>query len=908
MRLTNHKMFSRTKHLLVSTALVLGLALSMLGTFLLPQKAAALSEQFTWNGDMHITGTNGDFAKGNPATIDFAKNVAAASDTNVYLFNGSHRGTQDYLPENPECTARYQITITLGTAPNYSATIRNLDARCGSKTLNGAINITGNAPPSITRGAGTTDPNAGDTTTPNNTPAGGAATEGDEESPECKNSATALTFFICPIIDGIIEFSDWVLEDVIQPLLRTKPVSLDPDAPAYQIWSAFRVYGNIILVIALLFAVFGSAINAGVFEAYAARKMLPRILLSAILINVSIYIVAFAADMSNIIGFAIGDLIIAPVQNSALFVFTPDGMDIASGALAALGGGGIIVGFFTILIWGSGLTAFMMWIGLFILLPVVLTLVGIFLTIVLLHGIIFTLVITSPVAFAFYCLPNTEKYFRTWWDWLFRALLVYPIVMAVFAIADVLSVAVNFSNDTGGNHSFWAGTTNMVAGIMSFLLLFIPLAMIPFAFKLAGGLIGRVTDLVANYKSKTAEGIKGNPNDPLSLRNTTRRNFFGAMTRGQGQLVDSSRKMGAGGFTRFAARASRLFAPHLDERLAIQNKQAREMQETMSSTGRDALRYAAAGWVLKKGQVAPSFVQDGAGTTVDHDRYYDSKGREISATLYSEGKSTYGRTPTEMSQGFNYTVRKVQTDQDIANMRHAFVQNAVANNWTQDEANDVWAAAVFEYKPLLGGEWYSKPKVQTVGGKTTGVQFEDLGNHDSAYGGFATELHKTRESFKLASVRDQDWRAMAQRQRDYQQVIDTKGVSGLTEEQFQNYAMTQEIIDSVVRRGMSAGVSLNAEGEPMISGVSPASEGVLKALIKQRKYRSTTYTDPATGASVNERVLYNDAAVSAARKATPYGTLFDEDAAIQANILKDAAGNPVHYAVTGDQDRSTLPK
>lgn len=94
----------------------------------------------------------------------------------------------------------------------------------------------------------------------------------------------------------------------------------------------------------------------------------------------------------------------------------------------------------------------------------------------------------------------------------------------------------------------------------------------------------------------------------------------------------------------------------------------------------------------------------------------------------------------------------------------------------------------------------------------------------------------------------------------------------------------------------------------MVSGVSPASEGVLKALIKQRKYRSTTYTDPATGASVNERVLYNDAAVSAARKATPYGTLFDEDAAIQANILKDAAGNPVHYAVTGDQDRSTLPK
>jgi hypothetical protein len=906
MRITNHKMFSRSKYLLAGTALILGLAVSMFGALLMPQKALALGERFTWAGDLNITGTNGDFAKGNPASISFSR-TAAATDTNVYVYNGSHRGTQDYNPDNPECTARYQISVTLGTAPSYSATIRNLDARCGSKTLNGTINITGTAPAAVTRGTGSTDPGAGNTGTPS-TP------EGDQESPECKNSATALTFIFCPIIDGIIEFSDWMLEDVIQPLLRTKPVSLDADAPMYKIWSAFRVYGNIILVIALLFAVFGTAISAGVFEAYTARKMLPRILLSAILINVSIYIVAFAADMSNIIGFAIGDLIISPVQNSALFTFTPTGLEITTSLLAGFGGIGIVGGFFAILIWGSGLTAFMMWVGLFILLPVILTVLGIFLTIVLLHGIIFTLVISSPVAFAFYCLPNTEKYFRTWWDWLFKALLVYPIVMAIFAIADVLSVAVNFGNDTGGNTSFWAQSTNLVAGIISFLLLFIPLAMIPFAFKLAGGLIGRITDLVANYKSKTAEGIKGNPNDPYSLRNMTRRRLNNALTAGQARLVDQSRKVDKFGRgtaswqTKTFAGASRLFAPFIDERLARQNKEARDLQESMSETGRDQLRYAAAGFRLKAGEVAPSHVRDGAGTTTNYDRFYDSKGRYISETLYKEGKSTYGRTPTEMSQSFNYTTRKVQNDQDIANMRYAFERNAVDNNWTQDEANDVWAAAVFQYKPLLGGEWYSKPKIQkNASGKTTGVKYEDLGNHDSAYWGFAEELHKTRESFKLASVRDQDWRAMAQRQRDYQGIIDTKGVQGLTKEQFQNYAMTQEIIDSVVRRGMSAGVSFNAEGEPMISGVSPASEGVLKALIKNRKYRSTHHTDPTTGASVDQRVLYNDAAVAAKRKVTPPGA-FDEEAEIRANILKDAYGQPVHYEVTGDEQRSTIPK
>lgn len=881
-------MFSRIKHTLLSTALLLGLVLGMVGSFMLPQKAAAAGETYAWNNG-NIIGSNGNFTTTTNQNVTFTKTAA-----------DKWEGSMKYTARSSIATCGYAITglaASKGKTGNISSTTTSING-CGlrGRVLTGTVNISGTPPANIS--------------TP---PAGGGAGgtgEEDQQSPECKNSATALTFFICPIIDGIIEFSDWVLEDVIQPLLRTKPVSLDPDAPIYKIWSSFRVYGNIILVIALLFAVFGTAISAGVFEAYAARKMLPRILLSAILINTSIYIVAFAADMSNIIGFAIGDLIISPVQNSALFTFTPDGVDVAGGLIAGFGGLGIVAGFFTILIWGSGLTAFMMWVGLFILLPVVLTLVGIFVTIVMLHGIIFTLVIASPVAFAFYCLPNTEKYFRTWWDWLFRALLVYPIIMAIFAIADVLSVAVNFSNDTGGNLSFWAQSTNLVAGILSFLLLFIPLAMIPFAFKLAGGLIGRLTDLVANYKSKTAEGIKGNPNDPLSFRNKTRRNLFGALTRGQGQLIDSSRKMGAGRFTRFAAGASRLFAPHLDERLAMQNKQAREMQEAMSSTGRDALRYAAAGYVIKKGEMAPPMVRDGAGTIADHDRYYNSKGKEISATLYREGKSTYGRTPTEISQGFNYTVRKVQDDQDVANMRYAFARNAVENNWTQDEANDVWAAAVFEYKPLLGGEWYSKPQIQKTGSKTTGVQFEDLGNHDGAYNGFATELHKTRESFKLASVRDQDWRAMAQRQRDYQTIVDTQGVAALTPEQFRNFAMTNEIVDSVVRRGMAAGmISQNAEGEVMISGVSPASEGVLKALIKNRKYASGNFQDPTTGASVDQRVLYDISAFNQERKQLlGAGQPVDEDALKMKHALKAPSGQPVHYDVTGDEQRSTLPK
>jgi len=47
-------------------------------------------------------------------------------------------------------------------------------------------------------------------------------------------------------------------------------------------------------------------------EAYTLKKMLPRILIAAILINLSIYLVAALVDMSNVFGGGITYLINEP--------------------------------------------------------------------------------------------------------------------------------------------------------------------------------------------------------------------------------------------------------------------------------------------------------------------------------------------------------------------------------------------------------------------------------------------------------------------------------------------------------------------------------------------------------------------------------------------------------------------
>ncbi len=106
-----------------------------------------------------------------------------------------------------------------------------------------------------------------------------------------------------------------------------------------------------------------------------------------------------------------------------------------------------------------------------LVIPAILALIAVLVTIIIRKAAILALILVSPVAFALYCLPNTEKYFKRWWDLLFEMLIVYPLIVLIFSVADVLSVL------TGNLKS-----SDPLNAILSFMPLIIPRFMIPFAF------------------------------------------------------------------------------------------------------------------------------------------------------------------------------------------------------------------------------------------------------------------------------------------------------------------------------------------------------------------------------------------------------------------------------------------
>jgi hypothetical protein len=339
----------------------------------------------------------------------------------------------------------------------------------------------------------------------------------DIKKSDCENGSGAFGWMLCPLFDGVSSVSTFIFQSLIQPLLVTKPISTDTNDPRFKIWANFRIYGDIFLLLALIIVVFGESIGGGLIDAYTAKKILPRLLTAAILINLSIYIVSLLVDITNIVGMGMSDLISSPVSQCAagtvaghscwqFNVSNTAGVGVLSIGIIGAILGSVSIGVAVLAILTGAGSAFI-GMAFFTILPILFAVIAVFVTLIMRQGIIALLVIISPVAFALYCLPNTEHYFKKWWEALTKTLLVYPIVMVVFATSSLLSIlflqskGITPDNITQG--TTFSNKSDVVFGaVIGFALQFLPLFLIPFSFRIAGGIVGRVGAMALGAGSK----------------------------------------------------------------------------------------------------------------------------------------------------------------------------------------------------------------------------------------------------------------------------------------------------------------------------------------------------------------------------------------------------------------------
>ena len=257
----------------------------------------------------------------------------------------------------------------------------------------------------------------------------------DEEKLEeaCYREAKSLGWIICPIIFGLQEVTTGIYEKV-EPMIRVNDSVISQirsgnsgGGEMFKAWNTFRSIANVLFVILFLFIIFSQLTGIGI-DNYGIKKMLPKVIVTAILVNVSFIICALAVDVSNILGKALQDLFSSLAPSAAVLSSSSpvDGtiktINLAVGAILTLSGGAAVVGAFAMNGWALIIPIFLFLIVMIISIIFALIVLG------LRQAFVVILVIVSPIAFACTLLPNTESVFKKWIDFFKQILMVYPIV------------------------------------------------------------------------------------------------------------------------------------------------------------------------------------------------------------------------------------------------------------------------------------------------------------------------------------------------------------------------------------------------------------------------------------------------------------------------------------------------
>lgn len=233
------------------------------------------------------------------------------------------------------------------------------------------------------------------------------------------------------------------------------------------------------------------------FDAYTIKKVMPRLVIAMILIQLSWPILTTAITAVNQISWGIESLVYLPfggsdaVNINALLGKTEPGGRAKNGAtksddgidntafMTLIGGG---------LVWMVGFSA----VGLLgLLIAVLMAIVVAFVTLAVRQVVIILLVLVAPLALVAWILPNTEKLWKMWWDMFIKALMMYPLILLLIAGGKIGAFVV-----------IQSGLSDVVKIVMAIVLYFIPFFLLGKTMAMAGGAIGAVSGAISARGSK----------------------------------------------------------------------------------------------------------------------------------------------------------------------------------------------------------------------------------------------------------------------------------------------------------------------------------------------------------------------------------------------------------------------
>lgn len=367
----------------------------------------------------------------------------------------------------------------------------------------------------------------------------GAATK----EPSCFDNTGALGWVLCPLTEQGGKMVISFYNNLIEPFLMidvgvfsgthtTTMTGEHANNGLYSVWQFFQFLANLAFVGLFIFIIISQITGFGI-DNYGIKKVLPKLIMGAILINASYVICQLSVEVANILGVGIKNLFSGiDVGLTEIEMSGVDNASVSLGSGVATGAGLVlVVAIITLLIKNAVLALDKVVVAILMMIIIVMiSVLFLFVVLSLRYALTILLVVVSPLAFACYMLPNTKKIFNQWFNLFKGLLLAYPISAAMVFGGQFVGEILIAANATGQG-------APMVLLFSAAIMSIAPVFLIPSTIKKSMGAIGGLVDRVQGR----AKGFAGHQRG--GLERSMERSRLGQWQQAKNQYRDHENTM-----------------------------------------------------------------------------------------------------------------------------------------------------------------------------------------------------------------------------------------------------------------------------------------------------------------------------------------------------------------------------
>jgi len=642
-----------------------------------------------------------------------------------------------------------------------------------------------------------------------------------DDSDDCPLPSDAEMRWLGCAVFGLMNKAVSVLHDFIQQFLYVTVANVFNDN-IKSVSSTFRNIAIGLIFIAGLTMIISQALGFELFDAYTIKKLMPRLVVALLGVALAWPLMKLAVVFFNDLGLGLGSVL--------------DGISNYEGNASSNGGGTHLLTVFfgsaavVGTVWAMGILGGLSLLGT--------ALLGMFIGMIVLairQVLILMCVILAPFAIACYVLPGTQKVWTFWKTTFLTTLMMYPIIMLFIASGRAASSIIGSNGSSGAMN------------ILAIMLYFAPYFMLPYAFKMAGGLMSTIFSLANDRNRGMFDRMKKFRGNQIGRRMQHRGGRVSRATTERQVSLQRAMKARASRSNAFGRRvygagSSLLdgYQGNLEARMsAMQAASSKELNDQIATGMDDEIRGLTVNktWAKSLGMSGITSADGYQYGNADHNGMAQTRikqtgkgagtrqfrtlgGAWVDEAAVDRGQKRWGSDTNAQQAALAYEMRKANSEQEVNNVNSNYATVATGiGGWgmTDTQAGGAWIGAAFENQN------------QHIEYKKTNWETGELGS--AGYQGLVDEIYEKKGSYPLSQMHSRTIERLKQSYRDAERVASGKyqNADGTlvtsTPEQIAVAKDRKAKLQSIAEMYMhDAGMAMDADGKP--TGEKPTTSTV----------------------------------------------------------------------------------